>query len=178
MHINFFHSTIHLGVKMWNNEPKIMSNHVQNITHIYIYIWCPFNNMLIMTSCVLWLTSGYLWRLDTIWPWYPWPSDTRGYVTPVIPNALFGRHNSKISQNNTRGSHPKTFISPQIKIILWLSAMVPINVVRVSEPTVCTFRLLIRVFTPLPEEGEKTQNPGSDFLNLGSRKFLKTCSSI
>jgi hypothetical protein len=37
------------------------------------------------------------------------------------------------------------------------------------------------VFTPLPNGGEKTQNPGSDILNLGSRKFWKfskTRSSI
>jgi hypothetical protein len=59
--------------------------------------------------------------------------------------------------------------------------MVPTDVVRVSEPAVCTLRLLVRVFIPLPDGGEKTQNPGSDILNLGSRKFwkfLKTRSSI
>jgi hypothetical protein len=59
--------------------------------------------------------------------------------------------------------------------------MVPTDVVRVSEPIVCTLRLSVRVFTPLPDEGEKTQNPGSDILNLGSRKFWKfpkTRSSI
>jgi hypothetical protein len=59
--------------------------------------------------------------------------------------------------------------------------VVPTDVVRVSEPAMCTFRLSVRVFIPLPDEGEKTQNPGSDILNLGSRKFCKfpkTCSSI
>jgi hypothetical protein len=32
--------------------------------------------------------------------------------------ALFGRHNPKFFQNNIRESHPKAFISPQIKLIL------------------------------------------------------------
>jgi hypothetical protein len=126
-------------------------------------------------------TSGYPWRSDTIRPWYPWPLDTCGYATPATPNALFGRHNPKFSQNNTRGSHLKAFISPQIKTILWLSAVVPTDVVRVSKPVVCTLRLSIRVFTPLLDGGEKTQNPGSDILNLGSQKFWKfpkTRSSI
>jgi hypothetical protein len=50
--------------------------------------------------------------------------------------------------------------------------VVPTNVVRVSEPTVCTLRLSVRVFIPLPDESEKTQNPDSDILNLGSQKFL------
>jgi len=45
--------------------------------------------------------------------------------------------------------------------------------VWVSEPAVCTLRLSVRVFTPLPDGGEKTQNPGSNILNLGSRKFWK-----
>ncbi len=103
-----------------------------------------------------------------------WPSDTRGYATPATPNALFGRHNRKFSQNNTRGSHPKAFISPQIKTILWFSAMVPTNVVRVSELSLCTLRLSVRVFTPLPDGGEKTQNRGSRKF----WKFLKTRSSI
>ncbi len=59
--------------------------------------------------------------------------------------------------------------------------MVTTDVVRVSEPVVCTLKLLVRVFTPLPDGGEKTQNPSSDILNLGSRKFWKfskTHSSI
>jgi hypothetical protein len=59
--------------------------------------------------------------------------------------------------------------------------VVPIDVVRVSEPAVCTLRLSVRVFTPLPDGGEKTQNPSSDILNFGSRKFWKfpkTRSSI
>jgi hypothetical protein len=30
-------------------------------------------------------------------------------------------------------------------------AVVPTDVVQVSEPTVCTLRLLVRVFTPLPD---------------------------
>ncbi len=51
--------------------------------------------------------------------------------------------------------------------------MVPTDVVRVSEPAMCTLRLSVRVFTLLPDGGEKTQNPGSDILNLGSRKFWK-----
>jgi hypothetical protein len=51
--------------------------------------------------------------------------------------------------------------------------MVLTDVVRVLEPAVCTLKLSVRVFTPLPEGGEKTQNPGSDILNLGSRKFWK-----
>jgi hypothetical protein len=38
-------------------------------------------------------------------------------------------------------------------------AMVPTDVVRVSELVVCTLRLSVRVFTPLPDGGEKTQNP-------------------
>jgi hypothetical protein len=46
------------------------------------------------------------------------------------------------------------------------------DVVRVSEPAVCTLRLSVRVFTPLPDRSEKTQNPSFDILNLGSRKFL------
>jgi len=100
-------------------------------------------------------------------------SDTRGYATPATLNALFGHHNWKFSQNNTRGSHLKAFISPQIKTILWLSVVVLTDIVRVSEPTVCIFRLSVYVFTPLPDGGEKTQNPGSDILNLGSRKFWK-----
>jgi hypothetical protein len=97
---------------------------------------------------------------------------TRGYATPVTSNALFGRHNPKFSQNNTRGSHLKAFISPQIKTILWLSAVVPTNVVRVSEPTECTLKLSIWIFTPLPDGGEKTQNPSFDILNLGFRKHV------
>jgi hypothetical protein len=40
---------------------------------------------------------------------------------------------------------------------LWLSVVVPTDVVRVSEPAMRTLRLSIRVFTPLPDEGEKTQ---------------------
>jgi len=40
---------------------------------------------------------------------------------------------------------------------LWLSALVPIDVVRVSEPAVCTLRLSVRGFTPLLDGGEKTQ---------------------
>jgi len=59
--------------------------------------------------------------------------------------------------------------------------MVPTNVVRVSKPVVCTLRLSVRVFTPLLDGGEKTQNPGYDILNLGSWKFWKfskTRSSI
>jgi hypothetical protein len=60
----------------------------------------------------------------------------------------------------------------QIKTILWLSAVVMTDVVRVSEPAVCTLRLSVRVFTPLPDRSEKTQNPSFDILNLGSRKFL------
>ncbi len=145
-----------------------------------------------MLIILLMVTSGYMWRSDTIRPWYPWlsdtirpwfpwPSDTCGYATPATSNALFGRHNLKFSQNNIRGSHPKTFISPQIKTILWFSAVVPTDVVWVSEPTVCTFRLSVRVFSPSPDGGEKTQNLGSDILNLGSRKFWKfpkTRSSI
>jgi len=67
----------------------------------------------------------------------------------------------------------KAFISPQIKTILWLSAVVPTDIVRVSEPAMCTFRLSVRIFTPLPDGGEKTQNPGFDILNLGSPKFWK-----
>jgi hypothetical protein len=51
--------------------------------------------------------------------------------------------------------------------------MVPTDVVRVSEPAMCTLRLSVRVFIPLPNGGEKTQNPGFDILNLGSRKFWK-----
>jgi hypothetical protein len=51
--------------------------------------------------------------------------------------------------------------------------MVPTDIVWVSEPTECTLRLSVWVFTPLPDGGEKTQNPGSDILNLGSRKFWK-----
>ncbi len=35
--------------------------------------------------------------------------------------------------------------------------MVPTDVVRVSEPAMRTLRLSVRVFTPLPDEGEKTQ---------------------
>jgi hypothetical protein len=50
--------------------------------------------------------------------------------------------------------------------------VVSTDVVRVSEPAVCTLKLSVRVFTPLPDGSEKTQNPGSDILNLGSRKFL------
>jgi hypothetical protein len=61
---------------------------------------------------------------------------------------------------------------PQIKTILWLSAVVPTDVVWVLELALCTLKLLVRVFTPLPDRSEKTQNPGSDILNLGSRKFL------
>ncbi len=60
-------------------------------------------------------------------------------------------------------------------------AVVPTDIVRVSEPAMCTLRLSVRVFTPLPDEGEKTQNPGFDILKLGSRKFWKfpkTRSSI
>jgi hypothetical protein len=40
--------------------------------------------------------------------------------------------------------------------------MVSTDVVRVSEPAMCTLRLSIRVFTPLPDGNEKTKNPGSD----------------
>ncbi len=137
-------------------------------------IW--INSCFVFVSCFN-ITSGYPWRLDTIRPWYPWPSDIRGYATPATPNALFGRHNPKFSQNNTRGSHLKAFI----KTRLWLNAVVSTDVVRVLEPAVCTLRLSVWVFTPLPDEGEKTQNPDSDILNLGSRKFWqfpKTCSSI
>ncbi len=105
--------------------------------------------------------------------WYPWPSDTRGYVIPVISNVLFGRHNSKFSQNNICGSHPKAFISAQIKTILWLNAMVLTNVLRVSEPAVCTLRLSVWVFTPLLDGGEKTQNPGSNILNPWFPKVLE-----
>ncbi len=47
--------------------------------------------------------------------------------------------------------------------------MVPIDVVQVSEPAVCTLRLSVQVFTPLPDGGEKTQNPDSNILNLGSK---------
>ncbi len=61
---------------------------------------------------------------------------------------------------------------PHIKTILCLSAMVPTDVVRVSQPAVCTLRLSFRVFTPLPDGSEKTQNPGFDILDLGSRKFF------
>jgi hypothetical protein len=61
---------------------------------------------------------------------------------------------------------------PQIKTILWLSAVVPTDVVRILEPAMCTLKLWVRVFTPLPDGSEKTQNPGSDILNLGSWKFL------
>ncbi len=50
--------------------------------------------------------------------------------------------------------------------------MVPTDIVRVSKPAVCTLRLSVRVFSPLPDESEKTQNLGSDILNLASRKFL------
>jgi hypothetical protein len=50
--------------------------------------------------------------------------------------------------------------------------VVPTDVVRISEPAMCTLRLSVRVFTPLPDRSEKTQNPGSDILNLGSQKFL------
>jgi hypothetical protein len=46
--------------------------------------------------------------------------------------------------------------------------MVPTNVVRVSELTVCTLRLSVWVFTLLLDGGEKTQNPSSDILNLSS----------
>ncbi len=59
--------------------------------------------------------------------------------------------------------------------------MVPTDIVRVLELAVCTLMLSVQVFTPLPDGGEKTQNPGSDFLNLGSRKswkFPKARSSI
>jgi hypothetical protein len=42
-----------------------------------------------------------------------------------------------------------------------------------QNQAVCTLRLSVRVFTPLPNGGEKTQNPSSDILNLGSRKFWK-----
>jgi len=38
--------------------------------------------------------------------------------------------------------------------------MVPINVVRVSEPAVCTLMLSLRVFTPLPQGWE---NPKPQF---------------
>jgi hypothetical protein len=51
--------------------------------------------------------------------------------------------------------------------------MVPTDVVRVLEPAVGTLRLLVRVFIPLLDGGEKTQNPSSDILNLGSWKFWK-----
>jgi hypothetical protein len=51
------------------------------------------------------------------------------------------------------------------------------DVVRVSEPAVCTLRLSVRVFTPLPNRSEKTQNPSFDILNLGSRKFLYITAS-
>ncbi len=50
--------------------------------------------------------------------------------------------------------------------------MVLTDVVRVLEPAVCTLKLSVQVFTPLPDKSEKTQNPDSDILNLGSRKFL------
>jgi hypothetical protein len=46
--------------------------------------------------------------------------------------------------------------------------MVSTDVVRVLELAVCTLMLLVQVFTPLPNMGEKTQNPGFDILNLGS----------
>ncbi len=49
--------------------------------------------------------------------------------------------------------------------------MVATDVVRVSEPVVCTLRLSVWVFIPLPDGGEKTQNPGSDILNLGPESF-------
>ncbi len=55
--------------------------------------------------------------------------------------------------------------------------MVLTDVVRVLEPVVCTLKLLVRVFTPLPDRSEKTQNLGSDILNLGSRKFLYITTS-
>jgi hypothetical protein len=103
---------------------------------------------------------------------------THGYATPVTPNVLFDCHNPIFFQNNTCGSHPKAFISPQIKTILWLNAMVLTDVVRVSEPTECTLRLSVRVFNPLPDGGEKTQNPGSNILNLGSRKFWKNFENM
>jgi hypothetical protein len=51
--------------------------------------------------------------------------------------------------------------------------VVPTDIVRVSEPTVCTLMFSIRVFTPLPDGGEKTQNPNFDILNFGSQKFWK-----
>ncbi len=55
---------------------------------------------------------------------------------------------------------------------MWFSAVVLTDVVRVSELAMCTLRLSIWVFTPLPDGSEKTQNPGFDILNLGSRKFF------
>jgi hypothetical protein len=51
-----------LWVKAWNIKPKTMSNHVQNYTLIYIPMWCPFYNMLIMASCALWL----IWMLRNL----------------------------------------------------------------------------------------------------------------
>ncbi len=40
--------------KTWN-KPKTMSNHVQNYIYIYMPMWFPFNGMLIIASCVLWV---------------------------------------------------------------------------------------------------------------------------
>jgi len=55
-----------LWVKTWNIKPKTMSNHVKNytLTFIYIYLpmWCPFYNMLIMADCALWL----IWMLKNL----------------------------------------------------------------------------------------------------------------
>jgi hypothetical protein len=39
-------------VKLQNNKPKTMSNHVENY-YIYMPMQCHFNGMLIMASCAL-----------------------------------------------------------------------------------------------------------------------------
>jgi hypothetical protein len=110
-------------------------------------------------------------------------SGTRDLWTPVVtplqpPRTLYLvaiiRNYPKITLVGPTLRH---LYPPHIKTILWFSTVVPTDVVRVSEPAACTLRLSVRVFTPLPNGNEKTQNPGSDILNLGSQKFFYITAS-
>jgi len=49
-------------------------------------------------------------------------------------------------------------------------ALVPTDVVRVSKPAVCTLRLSIRVFTPLPNV-KKSKTPVLTFWTLVPESF-------